>query len=230
MLNYHFSPPGFYKSYTVMANEIIPALRAGRHVYGNIDGLDLREISLLVGRVITNMYYHPIENKQELQRLFRVEPNDPHYLAFKPEKGGLLVIDEMDTWFFHRDWEDTDGAFVSFLTNHRHLDYDVVMMGVTLGHVDKAIVELGGMYHEYLPYKVMGIPLANNKYRIHYRKGVNEAPLRSELFTVDVRIFRCYRSALAIEEQTKKRFKMHRAIPIIVACLIFFGWSHFERR
>jgi len=94
MIGYHFSPPGFYKSYTIVTTELIPAFKNRRHVYSNVDGLDLREISLLIGRGIADMNYHPLESKQELQRLFAVHDNDPHYLTFAPEKSGLLIIDE----------------------------------------------------------------------------------------------------------------------------------------
>lgn len=225
MISYHFSPPGSGKTYHVIVNEIIPALKAGRHVYTNIDGVDLREISLIIGVPVAQFNFHKVTRKEEVERLFAANHDDPQCLTLQAEKGALLVIDEAEAMWLNRQWESTAQTFIYFLKYHRHVDCDVVFMGTYLESFDKALRNVGGMYYSYMNYKFLGVPLASGKYRVKMRLDADAQPLVTSTYKFEVKYFRCYRSALQVTQQLNKKFPIPKQVYVLAACVIFCIWA-----
>jgi len=225
MIRYDFSPPGSFKTYNIVVNEVIPALKSGRHVYTNIDGLDLREISLITGVPVAHFNYHKITTKTEIERLFAANHDDPQCLTLQAERGSLLVVDEAETMWLNRAWESTAQSFIYFLKYHRHVDCDVVFMGTYLESFDKALRNVGGLYYSYMNYKFLGIPLGTGKYRVKMRLDADAQPLITTTYTAEEKYFRTYRSALQVNQQLSKQFPIPKQFYIVVGCFIFCAWA-----
>lgn len=118
MIIFHEGLPGSGKSYEAAINQIIPALKKGRHVYAYIEGINhekFAEITQLpLERVIELL--HPL-TKEQVQDVQVHVAND-----------ALVVIDELQD-FFPAGKTSLSPGITEFVTQHRHRGLDIVCMG-----------------------------------------------------------------------------------------------------
>ena len=121
MIIYHEGLPRSGKSYEAMAEQIIPALKAGRKVFAYIAGLNHEQIAELCE--IT------IERCKELLIQLTAEQIPAIYEHI--EKDSLVVIDELQN-FFPNVKTKLDDKMMKFVAEHGHHGLDILTMGQNL--------------------------------------------------------------------------------------------------
>jgi len=122
MIVFHEGLPGAGKSYEACVNHILPALKAGRVVVTNIEGINLDKFALLTGipgKMLID-YLIPIYD-------YDVEIQKQNILAKTP-KDSLLVIDEIQN-LFPQDRVKLSPEWNKFISEHRHQGIDIILMG-----------------------------------------------------------------------------------------------------
>ena len=131
--------PGSYKSAYANEKFLLPALRQGRHVYTNMEGLEPTYIAVFFD-------LDPVEVSEHLHFLGRVYDDDGNYVE-DPElvrrfyvdlpENALVIIDETQNYYNSRDFkEGYSNDLIPWLTKHRHLGNDVVWITQSLESVD----------------------------------------------------------------------------------------------
>lgn len=125
MLIFHEGLPGCGKSYEAMKKHIIPALKNGREVWAYVAGLNYEKIAEVADL--------PLEKVKDL--LHSVERGEVLLLPKKLVEMGvrdvLVVIDELQT-FWPNSRRELSYDVTYFVTEHRHLGIDVLVMGQVL--------------------------------------------------------------------------------------------------
>ena len=131
--------PGSYKSAYANEKFLLPALRQGRHVYTNMEGLEPTYIAVFFD-------LDPVDVSQHLHHLGRVYDDDGNFVE-DPERvrrfyedlpeNALVIIDETQNYYNSRDFkEGYSNDLIPWLTKHRHLGNDVVWITQSLESVD----------------------------------------------------------------------------------------------
>lgn len=131
--------PGSYKSAYANEKFLLPALRQGRHVYTNMEGLEPTYIAVFFD-------LDPVDVSQHLHYLGRVYDDDGNFVE-DPERvrrfyedlpeNALVIIDETQNYYNSRDFkEGYSNDLIPWLTKHRHLGNDVVWITQSLESVD----------------------------------------------------------------------------------------------
>ncbi len=129
MIVFHEGLPGSGKSFEACVFHIIPALKAGRRVVTNIEGINFKKFSDITGipePVVKSMLkcvFHPeekdVEKRVELQRQSVLDASG---------KDALVVIDEIQN-LFPSGREKLSSDWMRYITEHRHDGLDIILMG-----------------------------------------------------------------------------------------------------
>jgi zona occludens toxin len=129
MIVFHEGLPGSGKSYEACVMHILPALKAGRDVITNINGISHQKFSELTGipvAVLQKMLIcisHSSCNDEE-QRLELVKMD----FLMKTKKDSMVVIDEIQDMFPTKRQPVTP-EWSKWIASHRHEGLDIVLMG-----------------------------------------------------------------------------------------------------
>lgn len=129
MIVFHEGLPGSGKSYEACVMHILPALKAGRRVITNIEGINHDKFAELTGipaRFLQQFLiciYHDeepdVEKRAELQKQSILDHSG---------KDALIVIDEIQNLFpSGRDKLSSD--WMRYISEHRHDGLDIILMG-----------------------------------------------------------------------------------------------------
>lgn len=118
--------PGSGKSYEAVVTQIIPALKNGRQVDAYIEGLDFARIAEAAEL--------PVDRVQDLLQPITREQVEVIYKAAR--KNALIVIDEAQN-FWPTGRQKLSPEITQFITEHRHLGQDIILMGQVMGDVHK---------------------------------------------------------------------------------------------
>lgn len=121
MIVFHEGLPGSGKSYEACASHILPALTSGRMVYTNIKGINHKkfsELSNLPLPIVERMLICFHDNDLDKQR----------QSILQTPKNALLIIDEIQD-LYPVDRKKLDDQTTVFVTQHRHLSVDIILMG-----------------------------------------------------------------------------------------------------
>lgn len=122
MIIFHEGLPRSGKSYEACAYQIIPALKEGRTVLTNLDGINVEKFSELTGIPAAFLaahlisFYDPDIEEQKKQ------------LLEKAGKDQLIVIDEIQD-LFPSDRQKLGTDWMTFITQHGHEGRDILLMG-----------------------------------------------------------------------------------------------------
>lgn len=129
MIVFHEGLPGSGKSYEACVMHIIPALKAGRDVLTNINGINHKKFAELTGIPLPIVQKqliciaHP-ECDDEEQRLELVKAD----LLEKTKKDSLVVIDEIQD-IHPTKRQPLSPEWSKYIASHRHEGLDIVLMG-----------------------------------------------------------------------------------------------------
>lgn len=128
MLIFHEGLPGSGKTYEAMVKHILPALSDGRLVVTNVDGLGeidyLSSISQLVNQPLSHVQKNIVFlDKDQVSKINLYVPDN-----------ALVVIDELQN-YFPSGRERLSPDIVSWVSEHRHLGIDVVVISQDIKEV-----------------------------------------------------------------------------------------------
>ena len=157
MIENHFGKPGSGKSYSVMADVILPALKAGCRVLTNIDGAQDKGCRLRLGAALG---YDP----DELETLYI-------YLTEDDIKGGfcwdrvqakdVFVIDEAQRYWPGGVLKPTDPVAFKFFGEHRHFGCSIHCITINPGNFQVPMRSYAEVCHLYKKLGVLGL---NSRY------------------------------------------------------------------
>jgi zona occludens toxin len=124
MIIFHEGLPGSGKSYEAVVKHIIPALKQGRKIDTNINGLNPQKLSEFVEK-----------SPEEIEALIKFFDDDEVRELWKHVRtDSLIALDELQDYFpagvskWHTD-------LISFVSRHRHKGHDIVCMGQSFADV-----------------------------------------------------------------------------------------------
>ncbi len=200
MIIMHDGVPGSGKTYDTV-RKIIYALKVGRTVYTNIDGLDdplcLEHLSSQAGLT---------RDQLNQQLIFMTNDQVLCFWTFA-EKGSLIVIDEVQKYFNSKNWSSQDNKdFSAWADEHRHDGFDLIMMTPNLKKVDSGVRSTMQIRYRYRKVNFFG-DLVTKRYLVYTYEGEDTKPLtnKPQSRTYDTAIFRCYKSYKG--DATEKQFQ-----------------------
>jgi zona occludens toxin len=197
-INAYVGVPGSGKTYEVVANVILPAIKAGRRVVTNVPGIKSDAI----------WAYLDLANPDADARYGEVvyKSNEEILAAdFFPENGSgfvgggdLVVLDEC--WRFFRTWADVPPRLKSFLTEHRHftnaegVSCDIALVTQNLNLICRQVRGLVELVVHMVKMKKLGRP---KNYTVHLFSGNTMARRQPDTIKVckyDPAVFALYSS------------------------------------
>jgi zona occludens toxin len=197
---------GSGKSFEVVASVIVPAIKAGRRVVTNIDGIKPEAIY----DYLTNVKNCDADS---LGQVIPVTNDDIHKLGFFPDEtkpqqasvvqpGDMVCIDEC--WNFWGDSNKISPEHHQFFRMHRHftspqtgLTCDIVLMIQDLGSLNRKIRSIVELTSVTIKLKTLGAP---TRYRIELYEGSKlnkKTKIDTFLKKYDQAIFPLYKSYAA---------------------------------
>lgn len=199
----YYGKIGDGKTYHVMANEILPAVKAGRRIYSNIEGLDHREIAFYAGVPLADLKITQWENSDEIRSHLVADRDDKEGVSLKIDKGSLVVVDEAQLVYDAREFKNTGKNFLTLLEKHRHWGLDIVFITQNPKRLEGAICRLANRCYQV---KNLGFlsTIFGSRYVIHHRQTPFDDVVQTSHGRLKPEIFKLYRSAVQHGEQTHK--------------------------
>lgn len=224
--------PGSGKTHDAVKNDLLPALKQGRRVYCNIDGLNTKECQL-AWKEIYGLTDEQIKN-------FHFLENDKIKFFWDfTEPGSLIIIDEVQRHFDSKDYmSEANKQFGKWASTHRHFGYDVVLITQQVGRIEKSARDLIDFTYRFFKIRALG-KKASKFYKCEFYQGPDVdgfPPLKSELRPYDRKIFPCYESYVnkigeKFDVSKSVNVFMHPvffAIPICLAVVLYYGYRSFQ--
>lgn len=199
--------PGSFKSVHVLEKYIIPALKNGRQVYTNIEGISPIYIA-------TYFDINPIDCDNCLHVLGRVYDDDGSYHEDEDliknffdnvPNNALIVIDEAQNYFGSRDFKtEASARLIPYLTRHRHYGHDVIYITQNIDAVD--ITFRRNTQITYLLKRAEHVGLKNLCFiYVFDRTNLEKRHLARLNYTPKSEVFKCYSSyeGEGVEEKRK---------------------------
>lgn len=223
--------PGSFKSCYAVQNFVIPALKKGRKVFTNIEGLSPTHIAT---------YYDldPIDVEQNLQILGRVYDDDGtwHEDRDKIRKfyedlpiNALVIIDEAQNYFSSRDFKEGFSAdLIPWLTKHRHLGNDVVWITQNVESVD--ITFRRNTHLTYALRRAENIGMKNSAFNyIFDRADLDRKHLARKIYHPDPTVFKLYSSYQEKEvQENRKSYNVLLRSPFMWLLLLVFAYAAYS--
>lgn len=220
--------PGSFKSCYAVEKFVIPALRKGRMVFTNIEGLSPAYIA-------TYFDLDPVDVENNLQILGRVYDDDGTYhedtdriRRFYEDLplNALVIIDEAQNYFSSRDFkEGFSAALIPWLTKHRHLGNDVVWITQNIESVD--ITFRRNTHLTYAMRRAENIGFKNAAFNyIFDRADLDRKHLARKMYRPDPVIFKCYSSYQVKEvKENRKSYNVFLRSPFMWFAVIVLAYA-----
>lgn len=209
--------PGAGKSLNAIKRYIAPALKAGRKVWSNIDGLNLLRLSIYCK-----------QEPQKVEKLLRIEEFSTQKILDTAERNSLLVIDEAQQIWGNRDYKTEENKqILSWLQKHRHYGIDVVFLTQNIDQLDIGIRRLCGVHYRIIRLTNVGLSSMAKVNVFPDAMGSEQfRPLAVESWDIDKRIFTVYDSyedASVSESKSRisiwKSKKLWFAVGVVTLCI-----------
>lgn len=190
MIENHFGKPGSGKSYSVMADVILPALRDGCRVLTNIDGANDKACRLRLGAALG---YDP----DELETLYIYLNDDEIKGGFcwaRVQAKDVFVIDEAQRYWPGGVLKATDPVAFKFFGEHRHYGCSIHCITINPGNYQVPMRAYAEVCHLYKKLGVLGL---NSRYiRRDYAAAIPaaDAEVGSSTGKYNPEIFSYYKS------------------------------------
>ncbi len=213
-MSFIYGDPGAGKTHGMVKYELLPAIKSGRSVFTNINGLGeescLRQISKMTGKtfdeVISLITFFPCEGMvfignpslgrsisigKDLMRLVRLGNEDTGAM------GDLIILDESsDPELFDASNKLTPEMWI-FFKKHRHYQVDIILMGHHPTDVIRKVQRLSGRFTYYR--KLDGVSKNMFSYEIWlngYSAASRGRMVKTAREKYDSDIFKCYKSTM----------------------------------
>ncbi len=188
----YYGKVGDGKSYHVVANEILPAVRDGRKMYVYMDGLNPRRVGQFAGRNANVVLW---DNVDEVREACQLEVDDREGVGLRVDRGSLIVVDEAQLVWDAREWQKTGKQALAFFEYHRHFGLDVVLITQSPGRLDKGLVRLSNECLHVKNLRFLSAALGR-RYVVNIRQSPQDRePVATIRGRFEDNIFACYRSA-----------------------------------
>lgn len=220
--------PGSFKSCYAVEKFVLPALKAGRAVYTNIEGLNPLYIAT---------YYDldPIKVDSLLNILGRVWDDDgtcheDRDLIRKFYEdlplNALVIIDEAQNYFSSRDFKESfSNKLIPWITKHRHLGNDVVWITQVLESVDISFRR--NTHLTYALRRAENLGLKNSSFVYTFDRADTERKhLTRSMYRPDPTIFKLYSSYQSGEVvEKRKSYNVLLRSPFLWLAMIVFCYT-----
>lgn len=220
--------PGSFKSCYAVEKFVLPALREGKNVFTNIEGLSVTHIAT---------YYDmdPISVEENLHVLGRVYDDDGtwHEDRDKIRKfyedlpiNSLVVIDEAQNYFSSRDFkEQFSSDLIPWLTKHRHIGVDVVWITQNIESVD--ITFRRNTHLTYALRRAENIGFKNAAFNyIFDRADLDRRHLARKIYRPDPTVFKLYSSYQEKDvKENRTSYNVFLRSPFVWLAIIVFGYA-----
>lgn len=218
--------PGTGKSLNLIARFLLPALKAGRKCYTNLDGLNALRISIYLDL--------PFEEIQ--RRLIFIEKVNTQYLIEHVDKNSLVLIDEAQIYWSNRDYKSEENLrLLPFLQKHRHLGLDFVFFTQMIDQVDVGIRRLTEVHYRLSRMSHVGLDKVV-RVKVFPDAMGSEAftPIALQSWKIDSRIFPLYSShqSGAVELKVRKNVLLQntRLWVYLAIFLASIGWITYQSK
>jgi zona occludens toxin (predicted ATPase) len=212
---------------------ILAALRAGRRVYTNIDGMDNahnREvIRLMCGLLPDELDEMLIYMANPWEKLKADKPQAVAFWEFVAN-GSLIVLDEVHKLWSSRSYaSDSNKAMSDWCSTHRHNVCDVVLITQSLDKIDAHVRSLIEWTHRYKKIGFMGSMVKNKFMEYIYSEDQERNCLSRKTHSYDPKIFKTYQSYAAKDMKEQKigkapnlfKHPVFFAIPVVLLGAIY---------
>lgn len=220
--------PGSFKSCYAVEKFVIPALKSGRAIYTNIEGLNPLYIAT---------YYNldPVKVDTLLNPLGRVYDEDGTYHEDRDlirefykdlPLNALVIIDEAQNYFPSRDFKEKYSAdLIPWITKHRHLGNDVVWITQVLESVDISFRR--NTHLTYAMRRAENLGLKNSSFIYTFdRADIDRKHLTRSMYSPDKTIFKLYSSYQTEEvEEKRKSYNVLLRSPFVWLAIVVFIWA-----
>lgn len=223
MIIIHEGIPGAGKSYDAV-RKILDALKIGRIVHTNIDGLNQDKCLEYIAT------WCDLSRDELSNRLFFIDKATILQFWEYIEPGCLVVIDEAQLYFNSRDFtKQSNREIADWASTHRHYGYDVIFITQRAERIDTAVRSLADFKYRYRKLNFMG-PVAG--YMVYTFIGDDERHISFQKRSYDKAIFPAYNSYVGnasekVFHKVPNIFKhpVFLAIPVCFAAMVYFGMS-----
>jgi len=198
---------GSGKTHNTIRHELLPALKAGRNVITNIDGLNPRRVAQYLGLQGKNSHAElsarlKLVNDETLLRICQLHASDGTGLEI-PSKT-TVIVDEAQMVWNSREFKKTGKAFIDLLAYSRHHDIDFVFMTQHAKLLEVVITRLANQFQVCQNLGFLG-SLASKGYKVSYKRGLDDRPDYTTAYTYDLSIFSLYQSSKVPEAMRSGR-------------------------
>jgi hypothetical protein len=215
------------KTHHIIRNELLPALRQGRRVYTNIDGLNLRAIAAfmdvpydIIMRQVTICTGNEIRT---LCQLHMLNSGDIDNEGLELEPKSLVIVDEAQMIWASSDWAKFSNrrAFMSLLEYHRHFGLDFILITQASKNLDVSVSRTANEVCQVERRHYLG-KLGARNYAVHHRRAIG-APIdytTNHVFLSD--IFHLYRCSFVPESARVGRLPWQAKLALAAAAILLF--------
>ena len=248
--------PGSGKSYDTVVNCLIPALREGRIVWTNLEGINFEYLSLVSGvsQSDLNKQLRCLSDK-EVKLFYRTAYHRHHYLNNPDDyenegitwemyvkknevdlelwlpSNAYVVIDEVQNYWGAKDYAKVPQEFDHFLSMHRHYGLDIIFITQRPARVYKEIQRLTEYIWMFEKMSKLGL---SSRYKAAVRYADDRKSFKRVIRKYDSLYFPCYKSYSGAEVQENKGEKatLFATWQIVAAAsfVLFFGYKFANMR
>ena len=215
----YYGKIGGGKTFCVMFQEIIPALRNGRKVITNIDSLDIRELRNYIGKDIDITVRQSIKWWRSSLTCDIADDGLEGKAVMNPAliEGALYVIDEAQFIWDAREFKDTKSGFLHLLEYNRHFGIDLVFITQNVKRCD---VNISRLANDSYQIKNLGFlhGFARNRFVVNRRQTPFDKDVISQYTRkYDSNIFTLYKSGVdANAEKQRSKFSAYVVVPFLL--------------
>lgn len=222
--------PGAFKTAFVVQEQIVKFLRAKRHIYTNIKGLNPYYISILFN-------IDPFDCESQIHYLGRVYNDDQTFYEdvqqirsfhkFVPP-GSVVIIDEAQDYFGCRDFkENFSRDLIPWLSKCRHENYDVIWITPNFDNVDITFRRTSHMFYKMFRLEHLGGLFKNtSKISKWATMDLDKKPIASSYFSPKKITFDCYASYdVADVKENRESHNVFLRSPFVWFMIIALGWA-----
>jgi zona occludens toxin (predicted ATPase) len=208
--------PGSGKTLSALKRFIIPAIKEGRQIYTNIEGINLLGLSLYTDTAFEKneknlIAYEDKAVKSHGKELATEEPKEPFKFSTKRMCEGiavnsLVVVDEAQTFWNNRDYASEENkALLPFLQKHRHYGIDIIFLTQNIDQLDIGIRRLTQVHYRLRRLTNSGLDKVVKVDVYPDAMGSEQfKPMATNVWTIDKGIFKFYKSYLPSASEAKK--------------------------
>lgn len=231
---------GSGKTYHAVKDYLIPALKAGRPVITNIDGIDKEYIHIIFDIPYENLdklvLYPPGDDLMSAGGFD--DPMSRFFEICQKQTNTVVIFDEIQAYYASVAWKENPNrtAFANYITQHRKFGDDFIAMTPDASKVDSSI---RGIFHYNIHFKKADMIGQSKRYfyNIRYSSDFIGTPLKTGTGTYEDKYHRAYKSFRA-EEEGKTKMSSFRYAPksLLVAAVVavvaigWGGWKYWSSR